>query len=213
MPNNETKPKGLAIFLALVSIALISIAATVYGIYTMTSNHIAGPSPPIKTTLALSSNSSTPFSGDTLELAVHVSDNIAGLPITLINNGNSIGVINTDATGTAVFRIAVTAAYDFVANASHASIYGQYDISSNHIIGDTPPVKAMLILCSNSSTPFSGDTLELTVHVSDKTAGIPLTLTNNGVNIAVKNTDATGTAIFHVIVTAAYDFAVTAAHN
>lgn len=89
-----------------------------------------------------------------------------------------------------------------------------YLATSNHITG-SPAAQQTIILAVNSTTPVVGDTLHLTAHWSDNSAGQSLTLSNAGsdaVSNAAKNTDNAGQASWDVKVNNAYDFSVQGAH-
>lgn len=89
--------------------------------------------------------------------------------------------------------------------------YAIYTMTSNTISG-TPTPQATLSLAINNPTPLVGETVTLTAHVSDNTVGVPITLTNNGVTVATVNTDASGNAVFQVVVNSAFSFVATGTH-
>ncbi len=83
--TEDKEPKSKLPYIAFALILCIAIAGFASATYLMTSNHITGIPTPLAT-LTLTANSTTPTVGDTLQLAAHVSDNQAGIPITLTNN-------------------------------------------------------------------------------------------------------------------------------
>ena len=104
-----------------VLVAILVLASAIGAVlavgYVLTSNHVTGTPLAI---LSLSVNSTSPNVGDTLQLTAHVSDNVAGISLTLKNNGVAVGSpVVTDASGNAVFNIVVNSAYDFIATGTH----------------------------------------------------------------------------------------------
>jgi hypothetical protein len=104
----------------LVAILVAGVACGVaFAAYLLTSNHVAG-TPSAQATLTLTPSTPAPVSGVNWTLTAHVSDNLAGLSVALQNNGALVESKQTDASGNAVFTVAPTAAFDYVATATHS---------------------------------------------------------------------------------------------
>lgn len=116
--GNHTVTTGTLIAIIGVAVLLGTVA---YGIYTVTSNHVTG-APSGLPSFILTANSSTPISGDTLQLTCQLGSSAIGLSgwtVDLRNNGALVGTQTADATGKAVFNITITASFDFVATGTH----------------------------------------------------------------------------------------------
>ena len=112
------------------------------------------------------------------------------------------------------FKIVIVAvAVIVLISALSINAYASYVMTSNHVAG-SPKTQVSLTLTSNSSVPTVGDTLMLTVHVSDNSAGDAIVLVNNGASVGSPvSTDSIGNAVFYVVVSASYDFVASGTHN
>lgn len=112
-----TKTQTIAALLILCLVA--GLGSYALASYVMTSNTISG-TPSAQATLTITSSTTTPVSGVAWTITAHVSDNTAGLTISLSNNGGTPVTAVTDSSGNAVFTVAPTAAFSYVATATHA---------------------------------------------------------------------------------------------
>jgi hypothetical protein len=123
--NKQTK------LAAIIIIALLGTIGFVYAATVLTSpEHVTGtpldqpiptptptptPTPSTQpTAIQLSSNNTDPFyKGDTLRMTAQLNQPVAGITVTLFNNGNSVASAITDATGKAVFDRQPTLPFDY----------------------------------------------------------------------------------------------------
>ena len=104
--------------LIIVVIAVLATATVVTAAYLMTSNTIAG-TPTGQAILTLTPSTVTPVSGVSWTLTAHISDDAEGVTIALKNNGSPVTSDITDSSGNAVFTVAPTAPFSYIATADH----------------------------------------------------------------------------------------------
>ena len=115
----KMKQIKLSTLMLLCAFALCASMLTTFAAYTMTSTPPITGTPTAQATLTLTPSTTTPVSGVSWTLTAHVSDNTASITVSLINNDVIVDTAVTNGSGNAVFTVAPTAAYSYIATATH----------------------------------------------------------------------------------------------